>query len=80
MYIFTDNDHLHPEFQDTPPQQLWKLKYKTSYRIEGRGRRNYRLRCPEEMEIRPDRDDEDHFFIKPVNPVRPEIFRQVSTL
>ena len=32
------------------------------------------------MEIQPDRDDDDHFFIRPVNPVRPEIFRQVSTL
>ncbi|XP_067028893.1 uncharacterized protein [Acropora muricata] len=76
-YIFTDKDHLNPEFQQTPPQLLWKLKYNTSYRIRGMGRRNYRLNCPEEMEIHRDPEDQDHFCIRPVNPVRPEIFRQM---
>lgn len=76
-YIFTDKDNLHPEFQHTSPQQLWKLKYNTSYRIRGMGRRNYKLKCPEEMEIRADPKKKGHFCIRPVNPVKPEIFRQM---
>lgn len=81
-YILTDKHKLHKELRKYEPQRLWKLKYKTSYPKEGtqKEKKEYDLKCPEEMEICGDEKDKDHFFIKPVNPVSPEIFRQVSTL
>ena len=76
LYTYTDKANL-PEDLQGSLGRLWKLKNKTSY-----NKKQIDLNYPEEMELYPDPNskDKNHFGIRPMEPVRPETFRQVSTL
>jgi len=72
LSTYTEVNKFPPRFRINP-QQLWTLQRMTSY-----GEIEIEQMYPNEVDF--NAMDMYHFGIRPVNPVRPETFRQVSTL